>query len=90
LLHTAIYRQLDALVPARYVVFNAPSLEENEVMFYSSRNLCAWWPTFPDVQALRAKGVRIAALADHGQQVLPAYLREPWVLIVAPPLDGKE
>lgn len=86
--HTAIYRQLDALVPAGYVVFNAPSLEDVDAMFYSHRNVYAWWPSEAEYRALQAKGINIAALADHAGQTLPAYMREPTVLIIRQPLEA--
>ncbi|GAA3932232.1 ArnT family glycosyltransferase [Hymenobacter algoricola] len=86
--HTAVYRQLDALVPPGYVVFNTTALEDVEAMFYSSRNVYSWWPTEAEYRSLRARGIRLATFPDHGQQVLPAYMRGPDVLVIKAPLQS--
>ncbi len=80
--HTAVYRRLDALVPPGYLVLNAPPLEDVEAMFYSSRNVYAWWPEEPKYRALRRQGVGVAVFAGPGSPALPAYLREPDVLVI--------
>jgi len=86
--HTRVYRQLNALVPTGYVVFNAPALEEVEAMFYSQRNVYSGWPTEPEYQKLRQQGLRVAAFPDPSHQdVRPAYLRGNDVLLVPVALD---
>lgn len=78
--HTAVYRQLDALVPAGYVVLNAPPFEDVEALFYSHRNVYSQWPTEPEYRALRSQGVGVAVFTGPGTAELPAYLREPDVV----------
>lgn len=85
--HTAVYRQLDALVPAGCVVLNAPPFEDVEAMFYSQRNVYWERPAEPEYRALRGQGVRFMAFAGPGTAALPAYLHEPEVLVVPVPLE---
>ena len=85
--HTAIYRQLDHLVPLGYVVFNVPPLEDVEALFYSSRNVYDWWPAESEYRALQSKGVSIAVFAGPGSPALPVYMQEPNVLLIKAQLE---
>ncbi|MBO2013055.1 ArnT family glycosyltransferase [Hymenobacter negativus] len=85
--HTAVYRQLDALVPAGYLVLNAPPFEDIEAMFYSQRNVYWERPNEPEYRELRGQGIRVAVLTGPGTAALPAYLQGPEVLVVPVPLD---
>lgn len=81
--NTKIYQQLDQLVPPGYVVFNCNSQEHTEAMYYSSRTAYHWYPDEKQYAALKAKGIKIAAFEDHGQYILPGYMRnDPEVLII--------
>ena len=85
--HTEVYRRLDALVPSGYVVLNAPDLEDVEAMFYSHRNVYTWWPSEAEYRVLRAQGKGVAMFPARADQVLPAYLREHDVLLIATDLE---
>ena len=85
--HTAIYRQLDQLVPPGYVVFNVPPLEDVEALFYSHRNVYAWWPAESEYRALQSKGIGIAVFAGPGSPALPVYMQEPNVLLIKAQLE---
>ncbi|KAA9327582.1 phospholipid carrier-dependent glycosyltransferase [Hymenobacter busanensis] len=87
LVRTAVYRRLDALVPAGYVVFNVPALEDTEAMFYSHRNVYSWWPTEEEYRLLRGQGMRMAAFSGRGVPQLPAYLQGPDVRIIDAALE---
>lgn len=80
--HTTLYKQLDGLVPAGYVVFGVPALEEIEAMFYSRQNVYAGLPSQAEYRALRAQGVRIAIFLPAGWQALPPYLATPEVRLL--------
>jgi len=85
--HTAIYRQLDELVPAGCVVFNAPPFEDVEAMFYSHRNVYSRLPTEAECRTLQSQGTQIAVFTGSGSSRLPIYLQAPLVLIVNTPLQ---
>jgi 4-amino-4-deoxy-L-arabinose transferase len=85
--HTAVYRQLDALVPAGSMVFNAPPFEDIEARFYSQRNVYTQWPEESEYQSLRRQGIPVAAFTGPGTAELPAYLRGAEVLTIKTPLQ---
>lgn len=85
--HRTVYAALDALVPANYVVFGVPALEEVEAMFYSRRNVYAGLPSLAECRALRARGLRVAVVPTAGGPPLPAYLSTSQVLLVPARLE---
>lgn len=74
--NTKVYKKLNDLVPAGYVVLNAKSYEDTEAMFYSDRLVFHWWFSEEDYSAAKAAGYKFAAFADFNEQVLPAYIRQ--------------
>jgi 4-amino-4-deoxy-L-arabinose transferase-like glycosyltransferase len=85
--HTALYRQLNALVPAGSVVFNAPPFEDVEAMFYSQRNVYSRWPDEAEYRALQSQGVRMTAFIGPGTAERPAYVSEADITRIALPLE---
>ncbi|MGI4871629.1 MAG: ArnT family glycosyltransferase [Janthinobacterium lividum] len=75
----AAYRQLTQAVPTNTVVFNAPSSDEQAILFFSGRAAYSGIPAEADVRRLRAQGVLVATYPAAPGQELPAYLREPGV-----------
>ena len=80
--HTGVYKKLDGLLPAGYVVFGVPALEEVEAMFYSRQNVYAGLPSPAEYQALRAQGIGVAVFAPSGWQALPPHLATKEVLLL--------
>lgn len=71
----AAYRRLDRVVPAGYVVVNAPNGAEIEAMFFSHRPVYTGWPTEAEYRTLCQQGIRMAAFAPR-KDPLPVYLRQ--------------
>ncbi len=74
--NTHIYKKLNDLVPAGYVVLNAKSYEDTEAMFYSDRLVFHWWFGEKDYAEAKAAGYKFAAFADFNGQVLPEHIRQ--------------
>lgn len=72
--NTEIYKQLNELVPAGYVVLNVPELEHVDAMFYSERNVYHWWPSEADYNLLKEKNIPLAAFQPHHNLPVPDYI----------------
>ncbi len=80
--NTHIYKKLNDLVPAGYVVLNAKSYEDTEAMFYSDRLVFHWWFGEKDYAEAKAAGYKFAAFADFNGQVLPEHIRQDRELLL--------
>jgi 4-amino-4-deoxy-L-arabinose transferase-like glycosyltransferase len=80
--NTKIYKQINELVPADYVLFNCNPLEHVNAMFYADRTAYHWCMQEVEYQQLKAKGVKMAAFENHHNQHIPIFLRSDTTLII--------
>jgi hypothetical protein len=84
--NTNIYKKSDALIPANFnVIINLSDNENIDLMFYSKRTLTAYQGVFTESQLkkLLINKVKIAAFTDHGNFILPTYIKEyPYLYII--------
>lgn len=74
--NTAIYKELNNLVPDDYVVFNCKNFDDTEAMFYSNRNVYQWYMKEEEYLNLKKLGQKIAVFRKTAGQPLPQYLIE--------------
>ncbi len=83
LANTAVYRRIESLVPPGYVVFNCPSFEDTEAMFFSRHQAYGWTPDPAEFARLKSLGVRLAVFDAPGGMQAPDYIRnDPDVLLI--------
>ncbi len=81
--NTRIYRKIDTLVPPGYFVFNCPSFEDTEAMFFSGRQAYQWTPNEADFQHLKSQGIKMAVFHHPDGMQAPGYMRDdPEVLVI--------
>lgn len=80
--NTAIYQELNDLVPSDYVVFNCKEFDDTEAMFYSNRNVYQWYLNEEEYHKLKTKGQKIAVFRKTANQPLPKNLLEDKEILV--------
>ena len=74
--NTAIYREIDNIAPDVDIIFNCKSMCEIDAMFYSSKNVYAWFPPENTIDSLKNIGYKLGAFASFDSQKLPEYIVE--------------
>jgi 4-amino-4-deoxy-L-arabinose transferase-like glycosyltransferase len=69
--NSIIFREINALVPPDYVVFNCKSYEDIDAMFYSDRNCYQWYPTEKIFLEFKNRAIKMAFF-NNG---LPEYIK---------------
>lgn len=82
--NTAIFKKLDSILVTPHVVFNVNGMEETEAMFYSNQNVYNWYPPEKTIDSLKNLGYKIAAFTDHGNQILPDYIKKDTSIFIIP------
>ncbi|MBK7036980.1 MAG: glycosyltransferase family 39 protein [Bacteroidetes bacterium] len=74
--NTAIYREIDNIAPDVDIIFNCKSMCEIDAMFYSSKNVYAWFPPENTIDSLKNIGYKLGAFESFDSQKLPEYIVE--------------
>lgn len=82
--NTAIYKKLDSLAGDCDVVFNCPPTEDVDAMFFSDKNVYAWYPDETQLDSIRSEGHKVAAFASWGKQGLPPYMEDTSTVHIIP------
>lgn len=82
--NTNIFKKMDSLLITPHIVFNVNGMEETEAMFYSNQNVYNWYPPKNTIDSLKSAGYRIAAFPDHGNQILPDYIKNDPAIFILP------
>jgi 4-amino-4-deoxy-L-arabinose transferase-like glycosyltransferase len=71
--NTEIIKKLDEKKWREYVIFNAKTHEDVEIMFYKNLNVYQWYPEAQEIEILLKNGHKIAML-DYPTQHPPSYI----------------
>lgn len=80
--NTNIYKSLQSATYNNYIILNCKAMEDPEAMFYSGRNVYAWYPNEKTIDSLQVLGYKFAAFESFEQQKLPTYIIEDTSILI--------